>query len=96
MAPPGAPADANAAAGDTAQRADPPTTGTVALGHTECDVVRGIGAPGSVNLSNNARGDRVAVSQLLPRPARRNLYIHRRTSDLGRTRAGAGAAAEGR
>jgi hypothetical protein len=33
----------------------------VALGHTECDVVRGIGAPGSVNLSNNPRGDRVAV-----------------------------------
>jgi len=39
----------------------PSTTGTVALGHTECDVVRGIGAPASVNLSNNARGDRVAV-----------------------------------
>ena len=39
----------------------PTTTGTVALGHTECDVVRGIGAPGSVNLSNNGRGDRVAV-----------------------------------
>ena len=39
----------------------PSTTGTVALGHTECDVVRGIGAPDSVNLSNNARGDRVAV-----------------------------------
>ena len=33
----------------------------MALGHTECDVVRGIGAPASVNLSNNARGDRVAV-----------------------------------
>jgi hypothetical protein len=33
----------------------------VALGHTECDVVRGIGAPDSVNLSNNPRGDRVAV-----------------------------------
>ncbi len=33
----------------------------MALGHTECDVVRGIGAPGSVNLSNNSRGDRVAV-----------------------------------
>jgi hypothetical protein len=33
----------------------------VALGHTECDVVRGIGVPGSVNLSNNGRGDRVAV-----------------------------------
>ena len=37
------------------------TGGTVALGHTECDVVRGIGAPDSVNLSNNPRGDRVAV-----------------------------------
>ena len=33
----------------------------MALGHTECDVVRGIGAPDNVNLSNNARGDRVAV-----------------------------------
>ncbi len=43
--------------------APPPAaqTGTVALGHTECDVVRGIGAPGNVNLSNNPRGDRVAV-----------------------------------
>jgi hypothetical protein len=39
----------------------PSTTGTVALGHTECDVVRGIGAPDSVNQSNNARGDRVMV-----------------------------------
>ena len=55
MAPPGSPADANAAA------PVPSTTGTVALGHTECDVVRGIGAPASVNLSNNPRGDRVAV-----------------------------------
>ena len=33
----------------------------MALGHTECDVVRGIGAPASVNLSSNPRGDRVAV-----------------------------------
>ena len=33
----------------------------MALGHTECDVVRGIGAPDSVNLSNNPRGDRVVV-----------------------------------
>ena len=39
----------------------PSTRGTVALGHTECDVVRGIGAPASVNLSNNERGERVAV-----------------------------------
>jgi hypothetical protein len=33
----------------------------VALGHTECDVVRGIGAPDNVGLSNNPRGGRVAV-----------------------------------
>jgi hypothetical protein len=39
----------------------PAATGTVALGHTECDVVRGIGAPDSVNISRNQRGDRVAV-----------------------------------
>ncbi len=43
------------------RRSAPSTTGTVALGHTECDVVRGIGAPDNVSLSNNARGDRVAV-----------------------------------
>jgi hypothetical protein len=59
MAPPGAPANANALTeGATAA---PTTTGTVALGHTECDVVRGIGPPGAVNLSNNPRGDRLAV-----------------------------------
>jgi hypothetical protein len=58
MAPPPGAADANAlAAGGPV----PSTTGTVALGHTECDVVRGIGAPDNVNFSNNARGDRVAV-----------------------------------
>jgi hypothetical protein len=34
---------------------------TAALGHTECDVVRGIGPPDNVSLSNNPRGDRVAV-----------------------------------
>jgi len=56
MAQPGAPADANAS---TTQ--PPSSGGTVALGHTECDVVRGIGAPDNVNLSNNERGDRVAV-----------------------------------
>ncbi len=43
------------------RRPPPSTTGTVALGHTECDVVRGIGAPDNVSLSNNPRGDRVAV-----------------------------------
>lgn len=61
MAPPGAPADANAQTDGAAGGPVPSTQGTVALGHTECDVVRGIGAPDSVNLSNNARGDRVAV-----------------------------------
>ena len=58
MAAPGT--DATALANGAA--ASPPsTTGRVALGHTECDVVRGIGAPDNVNFSNNGRGDRVAV-----------------------------------
>ena len=61
MAPPGDAADANAATDGAAAPPVASTTGTVALGHTECDVVRGIGAPGGVSLSNNARGDRVAV-----------------------------------
>lgn len=59
MAPPGQ--DANALADGAAGAPPPSSRGTVALGHTECDVVRGIGAPDSVNLSNNPRGDRVAV-----------------------------------
>ena len=58
MAPPGG---SNALAEGAAASPPPTTTGTVALGHTECDVVRGIGSLGSVNLSNNGRGDRVAV-----------------------------------
>jgi hypothetical protein len=73
MAPAPGPGDANALtdnpAGAPAAAAPPPVvTGTVALGHTECDVVRGIGAPGSVNLSNNPRGDRVAVVTYLQGP----------------------------
>jgi hypothetical protein len=55
------PADANALTDGAAAAPAPSVTGTVALGHTECDVVRGIGVPESVNLSSNARGDRVAV-----------------------------------
>src|SRR4249920_3400489 len=58
---PGMGGNANALADGATGAPVPTTTGTVALGHTECDVVRGIGAPGSVNLSNNSRGDRVAV-----------------------------------
>ena len=55
------PTNANALADGAAAAPAASTTGTLALGHTECDVVRGIGAPDSVNLSNNSRGDRVAV-----------------------------------
>jgi hypothetical protein len=61
MAPPGAPADANALT-DGAAAAPSARPGAVALLHTECDVARGIGAaPDNVNLSNNGRGDRLAV-----------------------------------
>jgi hypothetical protein len=61
MAAPAGPGDANALADGAAAAPAASTSGTVALGHTECDVVRGIGAPGSVNLSGNPRGERVAV-----------------------------------
>ena len=63
MGPPPGAADANALA-DGAAAAPPPQPtrgGSVALGHTECDVVRGIGAPDSVNLSSGPGGQRVAV-----------------------------------
>jgi len=56
MVPPPGPADANAST-----TAPAPMGGTVALGHTECDVVRGVGAPSTVNLSSDAAGRRVAV-----------------------------------
>jgi hypothetical protein len=71
MAPPPAPSDANALTDNPAgapPAAAPVPTGTVALGHTECDVVRGLGAPVSVSLSNNPRGDRVAVVTYLQGP----------------------------
>jgi hypothetical protein len=54
-----APADANALS-DSAAGA-PIRSTAVALGHTECDVARSVGAPDNVQLSNNPRGDRVAV-----------------------------------
>jgi len=60
MASPGAPTDANALT-DGPAGAPPRSQGTVALGHTECDVVRGIGAPDSVNISSSPGGERVAV-----------------------------------
>jgi hypothetical protein len=61
MAPPGGAADANAATDGGGGVPVPSTTGSVALGHTECDVVRGIGPPASVNLSSNPGGERLAV-----------------------------------
>lgn len=64
MAPPPGPTDANASSEPPPA---PALTGTVALGHTECDVVRGIGAPDSVNIGNNG-GDRVATVTWLRGP----------------------------
>jgi hypothetical protein len=63
MAAAGNPADANANANAPADPQAPPpaVTGTVALGHTECDVVRGIGAPDNVNISGGPGGEREAV-----------------------------------
>lgn len=58
---PSAAAGANALSNGADGIPAPTGTGVVALGHTECDVARGNGAPDSVNLSTNPRGDRVAV-----------------------------------
>jgi hypothetical protein len=68
---PGMPAGANALADGGAGA--PAATGVVALGHTECDVARGAGAPDNVNISNNPRGDRVAVLTY-SRGARAGIY----------------------
>jgi hypothetical protein len=54
------PGDAQALA-DGPAGSPQPMGGSVALGHTECDVVRGIGAPDSVNLSSSPGGERLAV-----------------------------------
>jgi hypothetical protein len=61
MPPPGAPSEANALS-DANAPAPIPSAAPVAIGHTECDVARAIAvAPDNVNLSNNPRGDRVAL-----------------------------------
>jgi hypothetical protein len=57
-----------AAGGPTTPTSVAPATGTVALGHTECDVTRGIGAPDNVSLSNDPHGARVAVLTFLNGP----------------------------
>lgn len=64
---PGMAAPANALA-DNAAGAPPPVGGTVALQHTECDVIRGIGAPDSVNISTTPGGGRMAVVSYLRGP----------------------------
>jgi hypothetical protein len=66
MAAADSPTNANAASDGTMLATA--VGGTVALGHTECDVVRGIGAPNSVNIESNHRGERVAVVNYLQGP----------------------------
>jgi hypothetical protein len=51
-----APTEANAMADG-----QPAPTGSVALGHTECDVARAAGTPDNVNISANERGERAVV-----------------------------------
>ena len=91
MAPP---ASANALADGAAWRSDSLDAGTVALGHTECDVVRGIGAPDNVNFSNNRARRSRGGRQLFAWPAGRHLHLHRGTADVDRARRRAGGAAE--
>lgn len=55
------PSAANALSDGPAAAPAESRNGTVALGHTECDVARGIGTPDNVNLSTGQRGERVAV-----------------------------------
>ena len=71
MAPP-----ANALA-DNSASAPPPVGGTVALLHTECDVVRAIGTPDSVSISTAPGGGRQAVVTYL-RGARPGVYTFAR------------------
>lgn len=68
---PGTAPPANALADNSA--AAPQPVGTVALLHTECDVVRGIGAPDSVNISTAPGGGRMAVVTYL-RGTRAGIY----------------------
>lgn len=81
MAPAGTPADSNAMAEDAkptpgaapSAPAPAPAVGHVALGHTECDVARGIGVPNNVSITQNPGGERVAVLTYLT-GARAGIY----------------------
>jgi hypothetical protein len=66
----GGPTDANAST--DAAGAPPVTGGSVALGHTECDVVRGIGAPDSVNVTGT--GDSRVATVTWLHGARAGIY----------------------
>jgi hypothetical protein len=70
MAPPAGPTDANASS--DAATAAPVATSSVALGHTECDVVRGIGAPDSVNITGG--GDSRVATVTWLHGARAGIY----------------------
>jgi hypothetical protein len=70
MAPAGGPTNANASS--DAAGAPPAAGGSVALGHTECDVVRGIGAPDSVNVSGG--GDSRVATVTWLHGARAGIY----------------------
>ncbi len=58
LEPAGVPGDANALNDSAAPRSRP---GVVALGHTECDVARGAGAPDNVNFSTDGAGRQIAI-----------------------------------
>lgn len=69
MAPPIGTGESSALSDSAADAPAFAASGTVALGHTECDVTRSIGAaPDNVHLSNNPRGDRLAVLTFLKGP----------------------------
>ena len=70
-----APTEANAMA-DGPGAALPASTGHVALGHTECDVARGAGAPDNVSLSTGPGGERIAVLTYAKGP-RAGIYTFR-------------------
>lgn len=85
VAPAPSPADANASTegGQSANPGLPAPTGAVALGHTECDVARAVGvAPDNINVTADARGDRVAQITYLrgPRPGAYTFTAGRLTS----------------
>jgi hypothetical protein len=57
----GAPPTSGGATAEADPNAPPIRVGVVALGHTECDVARGLGAPDNVSLTNNERGQRMTL-----------------------------------